>query len=254
MKAYLLLNEIKSSLILSIILSAIIYALLFYGILIFPYEMNIGNDTLKSILFIPANPYLSRDHYAFIMEYIIMASAIMATVLSTKTLVHDKVSGYDEYLFSLPTTRGVIFYNKLLAILIELIIFNIGFYVLSIVFNYILDLNLPIKYILKMNSALTLSQLTFASIGVLAGSFIKPKNIYLKNILFIIALVLIAIPERLYNITLLRYINPFSYFKLNEIISSGYKMSFLIASGCIIIFSISISKTSYDEYDVLKRG
>lgn len=254
MKAYLFLNEIKSSLILSILLSVIIYALLFYGMLIFPYEANIKNETIRTILFIPDNMYLPKNHYAFIMEYLIIAAAIMATILSTKTLVHDKASGYDEYLFSLPTTRGVIFYNKIIAIAIELIIFNIGFYILSIVFNSILDLNLPIKYILKLNTALTLSQITFASIGVLAGSFIKPKHIYLKNILFIIILILIAIPERLYNITILRYVNPFSYFKLNEIISSGYKMSFLIASGCIIIFSLSISKTTYDEYDVLKRG
>lgn len=249
MKAYLLFNEIKSSLLLSILLGASIYALLFIGFMIYPISLNVSNDTIRTILFIP-EVVNESSYYAFMMEYIIIAGAIMATVLATKTIVHDKKGGYDEYLFSLPTTRGMIFLNKLLTIAIELFVFNIGFYILSFVFNSIFDFNIPLKKLLEFNSALTLSSITFASIGVMVGSFIKPKLIYLKNLIFIFFLVIVAIPERLYNIYLLRYINPFSYFKLEEIIESGYKSSFLIASGCLIIFTISISKTIYDEYDV----
>ena len=252
MKAYLLFNEIKSSIILFITFEILIFSLLVVGFIIFPININISNEYIKNILFITSDLNNPNEYYAFIMEYIIILSAIFATILATKTIVHDKISGYDEYLFSLPTTRSKIFFNKVIAIAFETILFNLIFYILSFVLNIVFDFNINKILLFKMNLSLTLSTLTFASIGILVGSFIKPKFIYIKSLSFTILLLLIAIPERLFNITILRYINPFSYFKLYELISNGYRLSFIIASGCIMIFSLSISKTIYDEYDVLK--
>ncbi len=252
MKAYLLFNEIKSSIVLFITFEILIFSLFVIGFIIFPINININNETIRKILFITSDMSNPNEHYAFIMEYIIILSAIFATILSTKTIVHDKISGYDEYLFSLPTTRSKIFFNKVLSIVFETISFNLIFYILSFILNIVFDFNIDETLLIKMNLSLTLSTLTFASIGILVGSFIKPKFIYIKSLSFTILLLIIAVFERLFSLKILRYINPFSYFKLHELIYSSYKLSFIIASGCIMIFSLSISKTIYDEYDVLK--
>ncbi len=253
MKFYLLKNEVKAALILSIVFSVIIYLMLLLSFIFYPIDINIKNETLKKLLFIPSDVKNPAMYYAWIMEYIIIAVSIMSAVLSTKTIVNDKKSGYDEYLFSLPLNRNQIFYNKLLAIVIESLAFNIIFNILSFSFNEIFNFKMSSFKMFEINTALFLSNITFLSIGVLVGSFIKPSHIYFKNILMILLLLVLAIPERLYNISILRYFNPFSYFKLLEIIESGYKISFLTISGCIIIFSISIAKTTYEEYDVLKQ-
>ena len=108
------------------------------------------------------------------------------------------------------------------------------------------------KYIIEINSAMILAQLTFASLGFLVGSLIRnPKFIFIKSDIVIIFFLLLAIPERIYDITILRYINPFSYLSVRDIlVENGYKISFIIASGFIMIFSITISKSIYSEYEL----
>ncbi len=253
MKYYLLKNEIKAVLILSIIFSSIIFIILLLSFILYPLNIPITNETLQKLLFIPSDVKSPAMYYAMVMEYIVIIVSIMSAVLSTKTIVHDKKSGYDEYLFSLPLNRGQIFYNKLLAILLECIVFNLIFNILSFSFKAIFKFDMSSFKMFEINTALFLSNITFLAIGVLVGSFIKPSHIYLKNILIIFFLLVLAIPERLYDISFLRYFNPFSYFKLSEIIKTGYKISFITISGCIIIFCISIAKTTYLEYDVLKQ-
>ena len=253
MKIFLLKNEIKATLLTFIIFSSFVFILLLLSFVLYPLPINIENETLKKILFIPEDVKNKEMYYAMVMEYFIIIISLMSAVLSTKTIVNDKKSGYDEYLFSLPLDRKAIFYNKLLAITIESIMFNLIFNILSFSFNAIFNFKISTFKMFEINTALFLSNITFLSIGVLVGSLIKPNHIYLKNILIILFLLLLAIPERIYNISFLRYFNPFSYFKLLELINSGYKISFITISGCIIIFSISISKTTYLEYDVLKQ-
>ena len=252
MKRYLLYNEIRASLFLSLVSSLILYVLLIIMLASFPININIENDTLKKLFYFPDNINDSNSYYCFLLEYFIILGSIFTSIVATKVIVHDKKSGYDEYLFSLPIKRSELFLNKIVSIVLIVLTYNLLFLALSFISNFVFDLNIKNTIILKLNLALLISNLTFASIGVLIGSFIKPSFIYIKCLMFNLVLLILSIPDRLLNFKILQYANPFSYFKLYKLLNNSFKNSFIIASGCIIVFSISISKTMYDEYDVIK--
>lgn len=258
MKSKLIKNEFKSSLFEFITFTIIIISALIVSFIIYPtlnndilIKISNLNPKIQTIFYLNDNILDANEYYAFIMEYIIILGSIMSTVLATKQILWDKMKGYDEYLFTLPVSRGEIFKNKVLCVLIEILFFNIIFYITSILLSSFTKYNVKLRYIWDINSALLLAQLTFSAIGFLVGSFIKKTRfIYLKTNLAILFFILLAIPERLYNIKIIKYINPFSYLGVRDILlNDGYKYSFIIASGFIIIFSLVISKSIYDEYD-----
>ena len=185
------------------------------------------------------------------MEYLIIIGALMASVLASKQFLEDRKYQYDEYLFTLPISRTKLFLNKCFVVFIELISFNILFYVISIILSHTI-VHIPMIHILKINSTMILNQITFAGLGFLVSALFKtPRLILLKSILLILIFLLIAIPERVFNIILIKYINPFSYLAIRDIIlTTTYKYSFLIASGFITIFSLTISGSIYKEYEV----
>lgn len=261
MNKRLIANEFKSSLGQFIFFTVLIISTLVAAFMLHPYitdDMVISisklNSYLKTILYLNDNILDSKEYYAFVMQYFIIIGSIMAIHVSTKQILWDRKEGYDEYLFTLPVSRGAIFKNKCICILIELLIFNVIFCISSILLSSLSSFHIGVKYILQMNSALMLAQLTFAAIGFLMGALIRhPKFIYVKSTIVLFILLIIAIPERIYNIKLLKYINPFSYLNLRDLLIKGeYKYSFIIASGFIVIFSITISKSIYDEYDTFK--
>lgn len=259
MNKRLILNEFKASLTQFIVFTVLIMLGLILSFIIYPYidasvieKIASLNKTTKIILYLNENITNGNEYYSLTMEYLLIIGSIMASHLATKQILWDRASEYDKYLFTLPISREKIYFNKFMCIVIEILSFNILFYLISIILTSLGSYHVSMRYIIEINSAMLLAQLTFASLGFLAGSLIRhPKLIYIKSDIFIIFFLLLAIPERIYDITILKYINPFSYLSVRDIlINDGYKISFIIASGFIMIFSITISKSIYNEYEL----
>lgn len=259
MNKRLILNEFKASLTQFIVFTVLIMLGLILSFIIYPYidasvieKIASLNKTTKIILYLNENITNGNEYYSLTMEYLLIIGSIMASHLATKQILWDRASEYDKYLFTLPISREKIYFNKFMCIVIEILSFNILFYLISIILTSFGSYHVSMRYIIEINSAMLLAQLTFASLGFLAGSLIRhPKLIYIKSDIFIIFFLLLAIPERIYDITILKYINPFSYLSVRDIlINDGYKISFIIASGFIMIFSITISKSIYNEYEL----
>lgn len=252
-------NEFKSSLFQFIIFSLLILGALTASFVAYEFlnddiinKIKDINSNVKILFYLNDNIINGNEYYCFIMEYLLILGSIMASHMATRQILWDKKNNYDEYLFTLPVSRGRIFFNKCMCLLIEILIFNALFYILSIILTNVSTYHVSIRYILEINTAMLLSQLTFASLGLLAGSLIRhPRFIYIKSDIVLFFFILLAIPERIWNIKLIKYVNPFSYLAVRDILlNDGYKLSFLIASGCIMIFSITISKSIYDEYEI----
>lgn len=263
MQAKLIKNEFKATLTTFIIWTIIILLLVsvFISInpLLFSHSTNIINkldilpNKVKVILFIDTNTFNTHiGYYAIMIEYLLIIGAICASVLAYKILLWDKINGYDEFLFTKPISRSKIFLNKIICFALLILIQNILFNLVSIILVKIIINSISIKTLIQINSSLLFSELTFGAISILTSSFIKKtKGIYKVPILTILILYLIAIPERVYNITILRYINPFSYFKVDDIIiDNHYKLSFIFASLIIIMFCLRISLINYEEGEI----
>ncbi|MGM9970933.1 MAG: ABC transporter permease subunit [Anaeroplasmataceae bacterium] len=264
MNKKLIANEFKSSLRTFIIWSFIILIFVSTTIILFPLYKNnydiisakiekLPNILLKILSIDLTTLSTLNGYYAFIIEYTLILGAIMASILSFKAILWDTINGYNNYLFTKPISRKKIFINKIIVLVLELLIFNIIFNIISIILLKIFnsDTTFSVIKLIQINSALLLSQFTFAALAMMISSFIKkPKRIYPIALLIILVFYIVSIIEKLINFKLIRYINPFSYFKISDIVLNGtYKYSFIIASLFIIVFSISIS---YREYDLLE--
>lgn len=263
MKKKLIYNEFRSSLNIFIIWSLILIIFLSLFISLNPYFIN-HSDTitsnlnklpnfLRTILFINTDTFTHHlGYYALTMEYMLIIGAISASVIAYKIVLWDKINGYNEFLFTKPISRQSIFFNKILIFALEILAQNILFNIVSIILCKAIIKEISILRLIQINSSLLLSELTFGSISILTSSFIKrTKRIYRVPVLTIVILYLIAIPERLWNIKILRYINPFSYFKVSDIVlENHYKLSFILASLVIILFSLRISLINYEEFEI----
>lgn len=257
MNSTLIKNEFKSSIKPFIICSITIILFIVIAILSYPlYEKNIMNISKWPHIILKILSLESKNtidsFYGVVVEYSLILGAIMAFFLAFKAILWDTKNGYNIYLFTKPIERKKIFINKIIAIIFELVLFNILFNIISIILLKIISNSTnSIINIILINSALLLSQITFAALAMMFSSFIKkPKHIYPIAILIIFIFLLVSIIENIINISVLRYINPFSYFKVSDIVLYGkYKLSFIIASLFIIVFSISIS---YREYETLE--
>lgn len=259
MNKKLILSEFRASLAQFIVFTTLISLCLIISFIIYPYidsntieKISSLSKTTKKILYLNENITIGNEYYSLTMEYLLIIGSIMASHLATKQILWDRASEYDKYLFTLPISREKIYLNKFICVIIEILSFNSIFYILSIILTNLSTYHVSMKYIIEINSAMILAQLTFASLGFLVGSLIRnPKFIFIKSDIVIIFFLLLAIPERIYDITILRYINPFSYLSVRDIlVENGYKISFIIASGFIMIFSITISKSIYSEYEL----
>lgn len=259
-------NEFKSLIKPFIIFSIFVLLFTFALISLFPlYKENYDTIyTYLSKLNAPTLRLLSIDlaastnplgYYSIVIEYTLVIASLMAVVLSAKAMLWDNINGYNNYLFTKPISRKTIFINKVIVILIQLIIFNILFSVLSILMlKLFVKASLSIITILQINISLILCQITFATISLMISSFIKnPKSIYPISILIILVFYIVSLIEKLIQIAIIRYINPFSYFKISDIVVYGqYQLRFIIASLFIIVFSVSISYRSYQELEIEK--
>lgn len=268
MNQKLIRNELKSTLGLFITYTLIICLVITSFILLYPlYESH--QDTIINKLD-NVNKYVTKafniktqgmnstsGYYATIMEFILIIGAIMAITIAFKLILWDTINGYNVFLFTMPISRKKLFINKIITLAIEIIICNVIFSVLSFILLKFVSKNNDLKtlQILQINSSLFLSQITFACIGLFISSLIKkPKSIYPMPYFIVSIFYIISIIERLTNFTLIRYINPFSYFQVIDIIIYGsYRYSFIVASIIIVIFTLSISFYEYEDTEIMEK-
>lgn len=87
----------------------------------------------------------------------------------------------------------------------------------------------------------------FFSYGLVLGGFIYNK-IHLISFVAIIPFILINIIDQFASFGLLYYINPFSYFSFDKIISDGYQYESLVITVFLQVFLINFGINIYERH------
>ena len=192
--------------------------------------------------------------YGIIFQYILLMGGFFAAHIGFNTLVKEERDRTTEFLMVKPIFRRKILSQKYLANVVEVGIFTIISFVVSIIG---LKLLVPEENLLgvvaNLHLALVLVQILLMSMGVFAASILKNASkvstIVMSLVsLFYISGVLIDFSDRF---EILRWICPFKYFNVAEIIS-GDSLS-LVYSGItlvIVIIFIVFSITMYERRDL----
>jgi ABC-2 type transport system permease protein len=193
-------------------------------------------------------------YYAVFYLYFMILAAIHAIMLGTVIISKEEGDKTADFLFVKPVLRSKIITAKLLATLINIIIFNLVTLLSSIVFIAMFNQGEPITtQILQLMIALFIIQLIFAAVGAGTGALTrKLKRATSISAAIVLVTFIISVAVDLYSkIDFLTYVTPFKYFPAVDIIKTGtYESSFLVLSFILIILFIGITYRFMEKRDI----
>lgn len=184
-----------------------------------------------------------------------LVGSIYVSMLASNILSKEENEKTIEFLLSKPITRGKISAQKLLAVFINIIIFNI---VLALVtfMGFQMDKNSNVEFktfMLLVVIAPILLHLTFASIAYLGSSIVRKSRNVLSLSLGLVLMtyffnIMAGISEK-YQV--LKYLSPFQYINTADIIIGGeIKFVYVIIMLAVISICIGGSFLIYQRKDI----
>ncbi len=213
-----------------------------------PKEVQIGLNMNPDTIFTPLG------YYSFMFNYVTIIAAFEAAILGLRAMKYDQMEHANSFILTKPLSRKNIYTYKLISALVFVTLTNIIYQIVVIVGMLIIkgDVEINFYHLFLINLGLYFIQLTFISISMMIGAFIKKtKTLTITSIVIIFVFFILSIVENALDIPFLRYLNPFSYFKISDVLlNGGYKASFITATIFLTFFCISFSYNHYANIDI----
>ncbi len=193
-------------------------------------------------------------YYGLMFLYFVLMGTIHAVMLGATIISKEERDQTADFLFVKPITRGKIITSKLIAGVINIIIFNITILVSSIILvsKYTSEESLNGE-ILKLMLALFILQLIFFSIGAGISSLThSTKRATSISTAVLLGAYILSIFIDLYDkIEFLKYITPFKYYESKNIMFDGnFDIVYLTISAAIIVVATIITYRGYQYHDL----
>lgn len=196
----------------------------------------------------------ASGYYGMLFLYLALMATIHAAMLGADIISKEERDKTAEFLLSKPISRNKIITSKLLAALMNILIFNIItlFSSIIVVGKYSKGEAVSAEIIILMGGMFIL-QLIFLFIGTaIAAASKNPKTATstATAVLLITYILSMAIDlnAKLEN---LKYFTPFKYYEAKNLIASGgFQLSFVVLSIIIISAMISITYVFYKKRDL----
>lgn len=188
--------------------------------------------------------------YGLLFYYIALMAAVHAVLIGTDVIANEERDKTVEFLLVKPISRSRIITYKLLAGLVNLVIFNLVTLVASIVFvAYFNKGASATKDILVLMLGLSFIQLLFFFAGVaVAAVNKKPKrSTSLATALLMVTFVLSFLINFSAGLDWLKYFTPFKYFDAKSLIDSGHPNPVFVSISVILIVAMLV--TTYKAYN-----
>jgi len=205
--------------------------------------LGISLDNITSIL----------GFYSMVFSFISLCAAIQAMNLGLSILSKEVRERTADFLLVKPVSRQTIVSAKLLAALTMLLATNVLYYfAVSIMASIVKTVDYSNKLFFMINLTIFFIQLIFLAIGLVVSVFFKKLKSVLPISLgivfgFYIIGAIIATGEN----DAARFISPFKYFDINDIIKNArYEAQYLIAGAIITIVAIAASYIIYTKKDI----
>lgn len=182
-----------------------------------------------------------------------LLGSIFAVMLSSNIISKEENEKTIEFLLSKPITRNRIITEKLLAMLTNVLLFNIITVIVCLIGFQFADEEVSIKTFSILISATFIMHVTFATISFLLSAMMKKSRTITSVSLGIVFLsyffsVVSGISEELHE---LKYISLFKYVDAANIITDqAIKPLYLIIMLLVIVSSIVLTYLSYNRKDI----
>jgi len=196
----------------------------------------------------------ASGYYGMLFLYLAIMATIHAVMLGADIISKEERDKTAEFLLSKPISRNKIITSKLLAALVNIVIFNIITLVSSIVVvaKYSKGESVTGDIIILMGGMFVL-QLIFMFIGTaIAAACKNPKTATsVSTAVLLITYILSMAIDLSGKIDNLKYFTPFKYFEAkNLMFGGGFQLSFVVLSIVIILIMLKITYVFYRKRDL----
>lgn len=197
------------------------------------------------------------DYSAYVLQYVVMAGAVYASMLGVTSLIKEESDGTIEFLYSKPITRNKIVTAKLLASIFIFLTFVVIITAITLGVDIIIKPD-DIAYgdIVKDTVTLYLGMVfisyIFMAVGFLISVFIKSakKATPIALGIFFATYVIGVLSKMKDSLNTLIYLSPFDYAAPADIIKDGFEGKYIIIGFAIILVSICITYIVYNRKDL----
>jgi len=193
-------------------------------------------------------------YYGLLFAYLAIMATIHASMLGADIISKEERDKTSEFLFVKPISRSKIITSKLLAALLNIIVFNlVTLFSSLIIVGYYAKGEAITNDILTLMAGMFILQLMFLFIGTGIAAISKRPKVaasFATGILLFTFILSIAIDmnDRLAN---LKYLTPFKYFDAKNLIDGrGLDPFFVTISGVIIVIMFVSTYIFYNKRDL----
>ncbi len=189
-------------------------------------------------------------YYGVFFLYLMLLAGIHAVMLGATIISKEERDKTADFLFVKPVVRSQIISAKLIAVLINLVIFNLVTMGASILFvaryNTGPSINRPIVYLMV---SLFMLQVVFAAIGAGISGLARNsrKAASLSATLFMIMFFLSMAIEIYPKIDFLKYFTPFRFFPIAQVMQGSFQSLFILLSGLITLVFIVLTYQTFQK-------
>lgn len=184
----------------------------------------------------------ATGYYAIFYIYFMLLSGIHAVMMGAIILSKEEKDKTADFLYTKPVKRYRVITFKMIAVLINIIIFNLVTLFSSIFFVDIFNKGEPfVEKIISLMGTMFILQLFFASMGLVIASVVKNiKRATSISTLVLLTMFVINIGIDISDkIDFLKYFSPFKYFKAVDVMQEkSHDVIFFIISGISIVLFI----------------
>lgn len=165
----------------------------------------------------------TMDYYAYIFQYVLLATMIQFMMLGANLLSKEEDSGTINFLYAKPLSRSSIVGTKLLAGIAE----TAAFFVVNTaaviaILSAVNRTGLDYGAIMLLGAAMALGQLMMLGLGMLISMFvIRARSVMSASIGVVLVLYVVSMFANMNkDLEWLKYITPFQYFDARQIIAN----------------------------------
>lgn len=192
-------------------------------------------------------------YYGMFFLYFLLLGGTHAVMLGAIIISKEERDKTADFLFVKPIVRGRVITAKLIAVLINLVVFNLVTLLASVFFVAMYNQGEPINdQIIYLMISLFILQVIFASIGAGISGLAKntKKAASLATTLFLITF-LLSMAIELYNkIDFLKYLTPFKYFPTVEVMRGTFEPFFLFLAAAVVIGFTVLTYITFQKRDI----
>lgn len=255
-------HELKSNL-KGYIIWTVSLCLLFY-VASFEYEVFAGNEEIlefmdsfdflfEALAGVAPDITTPEGYLSLVSIYIYLPLGIYSGLLGSNLISKEERDKTAEFLFSLPVKREKVIFSKVVVGIFYTVMINVVTLTITyFAFGRLGTNEVYNQFVFNMAVGVLLTQLIFVSIGMVLSSLLtqykKSGAITIGVLMFTYMLsVLISLTDK---IEFLKYITPFKYFSVDQMLKNDFSVTFIIITILLVIMNIAGTFIFYKRRDL----